>query len=111
MENTEASTTTTNAEGAVLVFKDQAGEYYLLPQERLEQGRVAAEHKAEVERLLTEPNDVAGHLFFLGVIVGVAIGGATAVATIAHHQSQEGGTMTNAQYFEQVTGQKFPGRQ
>lgn len=48
----------------VMVFKDQAGEYYLLPQATLERRRVPAEHEAEVERLVseTEGDDVAGHI-------------------------------------------------
>ncbi|MGH2604556.1 MAG: hypothetical protein ACRDJ9_34850 [Dehalococcoidia bacterium] len=46
-----------------LVFTDQAGEYYLLPQETLEQGRIPAEHKAEVERLLADADaDVSGYM-------------------------------------------------
>ena len=48
----------------VLVFKDRAGEYYLLPQETLERGRVPAEDRADVERLASETagDDVAGHM-------------------------------------------------
>jgi hypothetical protein len=48
----------------VIVFTDQAGEYFLLPQELLEQGRVPAEHRVEVKRLVseTEGDDVAGHM-------------------------------------------------
>jgi len=46
-----------NAETSTLVFKDGAGEYYLLPQEALERGRVPEEHKAEVERLLATATD------------------------------------------------------
>jgi hypothetical protein len=72
----------TNAEPATLVFKDQAGEYYLLPQGTLERGRVPAEHKAEVERLLREADDVQGHaipLFWAGFMVG---NGATAAVAL-----------------------------
>jgi hypothetical protein len=52
----------TSRQDITLVFKDQAGEYYLLPQETLAQGRVSAEHTAEVERLVTEGDDVTGHV-------------------------------------------------
>ena len=56
----------TNEQTGTLVFKDQAGEYYLLPQATLERGRVSAEHKAEVERLISEQHDdVQGHFFAL----------------------------------------------
>jgi hypothetical protein len=52
----------TDAQTGVLVLQDNAGEYYLLPQATLEQGRVPAEHKAEVERLLAEADaDVSGY--------------------------------------------------
>lgn len=56
----------TNEQTSTLVFKDQAGEYYLLPQATLEQGRVPEERKAEVERLVAEAegDDVSGHLLF-----------------------------------------------
>jgi hypothetical protein len=47
----------------VLIFKDSAGEYYLLPRDLLEQGRVPEAHKAEVERLLVEADgDVSGYI-------------------------------------------------
>lgn len=47
----------------VIVCKDQAGEYFLLPQGTLEQYRVPEEHKAEVQRLLSEAGgDVSGYL-------------------------------------------------
>ncbi|MGH2598397.1 MAG: hypothetical protein ACRDJ9_03315 [Dehalococcoidia bacterium] len=76
----------TNEQTSTLVFKDQAGEYYLLPQATLERGRVPAEHKAEVERVLAEVegDDVQGHalpaaIWFAGVILeGVVIGYAAA---------------------------------
>jgi hypothetical protein len=51
----------TNAQTGTLVFKDQAGEYYLVPQETLEQGRVPAEHKAQIEHLIAEQQDVQGY--------------------------------------------------
>jgi hypothetical protein len=56
-----------------LIFKDRAGEYYVLPQAVLEQGRVPEEYKAEVERLVAEAeaNDTTGHAAF---IVGMACG-------------------------------------
>lgn len=44
-----------------LVMKDQAGVYYLLPWEALQQSRVPAEHMARIERLIAEQHDVQGH--------------------------------------------------
>jgi len=43
----------TNELVPTLVLKDAAGDYFLVPQEMLERGRVPAEHNAEVEQLLT----------------------------------------------------------
>ena len=50
----------TNAQTTTLVFKNDAGSYFLLPQETLEQGRVPDEQQAAVERLIAEADDVAG---------------------------------------------------
>ncbi|MGH2584151.1 MAG: hypothetical protein ACRDJE_04495 [Dehalococcoidia bacterium] len=53
----------TSEQTNVLVFKDQAEDYFLLPQETLERGRVPEEHKAEVDRLLAEADaDVSGYM-------------------------------------------------
>jgi hypothetical protein len=54
----------TNALKGMLVLKDEAGAYYILPQELLEQGRVRAEHTAEVEQVFAsaEADDVTGYL-------------------------------------------------
>jgi hypothetical protein len=57
----------TNAEASTLVLKDQAGDYFLLPQDALEQCRVSGERKAEIERLMDE-SDVSGHLFWAYVL-------------------------------------------
>jgi hypothetical protein len=50
----------------MLVLKSEAGDYYVLPWEMLERGRIPADHTAEAERLFaaTEGDDVAGHLNF-----------------------------------------------
>jgi hypothetical protein len=57
------------AQTVTLVFKDEAGEYYLLPQETLERGRVPAEHTTALEAQLAamapaaaEGDDVQGYL-------------------------------------------------
>jgi len=69
----------TNTQGNTLVLKDQSGEYYLLQLETLDQCRVPAEHREELEQVLAGEDDVSGHLAFLaGMLVGVIIGsGAT----------------------------------
>jgi hypothetical protein len=75
----------TNEQTITLVFKDQAGEYYLVPLETLAQGHVAQEHKAEVERLIAEgaavDDDVRGHhpLFFAVVVLDGVLAGYSAV--------------------------------
>jgi len=50
----------------MLLLKDEAGDYYVLPQELLERGRVPAEQSVEAERVFAaaEADDVAGHLNF-----------------------------------------------
>ncbi|MGH2604555.1 MAG: hypothetical protein ACRDJ9_34845 [Dehalococcoidia bacterium] len=54
----------TDTQIGMLVLQDNTGDYFLLPQTTLEQGRVPAEHKAAVERLLGEAKggDVSGHM-------------------------------------------------
>jgi hypothetical protein len=65
--------TMTNTKNPTLVLKDQAGSYFLLAQETLEQGRVPAEHTAEIERLIAaaqdgaDGDDVRGHAVLLAV--------------------------------------------
>lgn len=87
MESTEQNT---------LVFKDQAGEYYLLPQALLECGRVPAEHATELERLIaaatqdgTGGNDAEGYIWPYFVITGAAIATHYAVALYADSRSRE----------------------
>lgn len=72
-------TNMTNAETSALVFKDQAGGYFVLPLETMERGRVPVEHTAEVERLIAEQADTQGYFLpaFLGLIIlgeAIAIG-------------------------------------
>jgi hypothetical protein len=50
----------TSAETGMLVFRNQAGEYFLLPRETLEQGRVPEERTTEVEQVLAQAGDVSG---------------------------------------------------
>ena len=70
----------------MLVLKNEAGEYFVLPQELLERGRVPAAHTAEVERLIATAtdDDVAGYLNFPKIVfnrgfVGTTIGGGTEI--------------------------------
>jgi hypothetical protein len=87
------STTMTTEQIDALVFKDQAGEYYLLPQAVLERGRVSAEARAAIEEqfpalqaLGTAGDDVQGSVvpalvggFVFGMgcaAVGIGIGSA-----------------------------------
>ncbi|MGH2587105.1 MAG: hypothetical protein ACRDJE_19505 [Dehalococcoidia bacterium] len=95
-----------------LVFKDQVGEYYLVPQETLEQGRVPTEHKAEIERFIAASEaaggDVQGYaipLIVPVVIIGVEL---ALIIGLTGPEVPKAGTMTNAQWFERVTGQPFP---
>jgi hypothetical protein len=49
-----------NEQTSVLVVRDGAGDYFLLPTDVLERGRVPEARKAEVAQLLDEP-DVSGY--------------------------------------------------
>ncbi|MGH2586838.1 MAG: hypothetical protein ACRDJE_18125 [Dehalococcoidia bacterium] len=77
-----------NTEQATLVFKDREGEYYLLPQTVLEQGRVPEEHKVALEaEITTAPaaapsgQDVQGfRTNHNPVIAGIIIGQASVLA-------------------------------
>lgn len=68
----------TESQTSTLVFKDQAGDYFLVPRATVEQGRVPDERKAEVERLIAETgggvsdndDDVRGHG---GPLIGLII--------------------------------------
>jgi hypothetical protein len=74
MTNAETSTTTTNGQHVALVLKDGAGNYFLVPKETLEQGRVPAEHTAEVEQLIAAggpDEDTQG--FFFPLVYGIAM--------------------------------------
>jgi hypothetical protein len=50
----------TNDQTIGLVLRDGAGDYYLVPRETLERGRVPAEQRAEVEEWLAE-SEVSGY--------------------------------------------------
>jgi len=71
----------TNAETGTLVLKNQAGDYFLVPQETLERGRVPAEHTAEVEEAIaggqggTGGDDVEGYalVFIVGFVIGFTL--------------------------------------
>jgi hypothetical protein len=103
-----------NTEQAMLVFKDQAGGYYLLPQELLERGRVPAERTAEVEQLMTaaqadaEGADTQGHGFWFGIAVAVVTRAGFDIGTaVANHylNSSSGGGSAHWAYFESAYNQ------
>jgi hypothetical protein len=50
-----------NIEHVELVVKDAEGNYFLVPHETLERGRVPEEQRAEIERLIGDA-DTTGHL-------------------------------------------------
>jgi hypothetical protein len=81
MTNAETSTAATEAQMAALVLKDPAGDYFILPQMLVERGKVAADRRSELERLLAE-EDVQGYAepITWGV---VAVGFATSLAASA----------------------------
>jgi hypothetical protein len=70
------STNMTTEQTGMVMVKNAAGDYFVLPQQVLEQGRVPAEHKAEVEQLLASASsgdgedDVQGHYWQIPIVVG-----------------------------------------
>ncbi|MGH2603326.1 MAG: hypothetical protein ACRDJ9_28580 [Dehalococcoidia bacterium] len=63
-----------------LVFTDRDQNYYLIPVEVFERGRVPAEHKAAVEEAMRE-QDVSG--YYLSQKELIALGAGVAVAGVA----------------------------
>jgi hypothetical protein len=89
--------TMTNEQTIMLVFKDRAGDYFLLPPDVLERGRVPTEHKVDIERVVAEMqgDDTSGHAAFLaGFVVGAGLMGAgmlgAAVAVDAYNDYTTG---------------------
>jgi predicted methyltransferase len=56
---------TSESKSPVLVLENEAGDYFVVPHAVVERGRVAEERKAELERLIAEPDDVTGHTYLL----------------------------------------------
>jgi hypothetical protein len=82
---------TTNAQRNVLVLKNEAGEYFVLPEELVEQGRVPAEHIGDVERVFdaAAANDLTGYLSlnftkitYNTTFAGAFVGGGTALGPV-----------------------------
>jgi len=89
-----------NAETSTLVLKDEADEYYLVPQATLERGRVPAEHRAELEQLLADSGDVSGHSAIgIGIGVGLIVVG---VGLVIYGQSIDDSGPTTGQLIQQM---------
>jgi hypothetical protein len=72
----ERSTTMTTEQTGMLVLKNAAGDYFLLPQDVLERGRVREERKAELEQAIAAAQggtdmDVQGYI--LPLVYGIAM--------------------------------------
>ncbi|MGH2587103.1 MAG: hypothetical protein ACRDJE_19495 [Dehalococcoidia bacterium] len=70
----------TNAQTGTLVLKDTAGNYFLVSQAAVEQGRVPEEQKAEVEQILAGA-DVSGYVRNLYEVVTTVVWAAELGAT------------------------------
>lgn len=71
----------TNEQSIAMVVKNQAGDYFIIPQELLQGIRVPEEQKAQIEQLIAEQQDAQGYIWHalltpLAVIItgGVLIG-------------------------------------
>jgi hypothetical protein len=84
----ERSTTMTDVQTGTLVLKDATGSYFLVPQAVLEQGRVPAEHTAELEQLIAaggpDGDDVQGHRLRYVVLGPVTIAVLEAWPSLPH---------------------------
>ncbi|MGH2585464.1 MAG: hypothetical protein ACRDJE_11170 [Dehalococcoidia bacterium] len=95
-----------DAQTGTLVLKDTAGNYFLVPQETLEQGRVPAEHTAEIEQAIAAAqggaggNDVEGYLalFAVAFVVGFT-------ATRAIMKNREQADMSTGQMIQGMVDQ------
>ena len=88
MADTETNITAA-APAQVLVLKDQVGDYFLLPQETLERGRVPQERKAEIEQLIAErQTDVQGYVGFIAHAV-ISLAQAVAIGAGALYRQYE----------------------
>jgi hypothetical protein len=89
----------TDEQTMTLVLKNQAGDYFLMPQKTLELRHVPAEHTAEVERAIAAArsgaggDDVAGQLYGLAIAVGIGYFGTKAIMKL----SEDGGGLTPQQ--------------
>jgi hypothetical protein len=66
----------TNESTSVLVLKDGAGRYIVLPQQVLERWRLPEEYKEEIERFVTGAQEVEGFVAPLVMLGLMAWGGA-----------------------------------
>ncbi len=68
---------------SALVLKNATGDYFLVPQETLEEWRVAEGRKAEVDRLLAEQQeDVQGYIVPFLIAGAVAFGGGMTIGAL-----------------------------
>jgi hypothetical protein len=72
---------TTEQTNIALVFTDQDQNYYLIPAEIIERGRVPAERKAEVEQLMSE-QEVEGYLLVHAAVGALVVTGAFATGVV-----------------------------
>jgi len=80
----------TTTQDSMLVFKDRAGDYFAIPRETVERGRIPAEHAAEIERVLAgatadAPDDAEG--YFWPIFVLPAVGAAAIAAGALYAQN------------------------
>lgn len=88
----------TTTQKDALILKNQAGDYFVLPLELIERGRIAADHRSEIDHLFatSQAHDTAGHAAFLpGVFVGLLLGGGVSIATIAWNLSNQSAEQPN----------------
>lgn len=98
-----------------LVLKDSGGNYFLVPMEALERGRVPAEQRAEVERAIDAQGDVQGYVVPLAIAGALAFGygmmaGAGIASYLLDNESDGGSGQTWGQVIDNFVQQGTPKR-
>jgi hypothetical protein len=104
MTSAETSTSATDQQTNALVLKDQAGDYFLVPQAVVEQGRVPQERRAELEQIIAEGQDVQGYIGPLAIVVVAAEIGIGAAFFIGMTGPADYGTLKAIKPREQLLG-------
>jgi hypothetical protein len=91
--------------GYSLVVTDRQGNYYLIPTESFERGRVPEERRAEIERAMQEHEVIGYNPLLIGAAVGAVVtaGAFTAGPVVGGGQVAVGVAVASSGCFERKT--------